>query len=99
MSDEILLCKDCKFSKMSLTDRIFTLNGKVGVSGSMYTCIKAFKPSHDIVDPVVGPKHVKAELTFCEIERQYGNCGSSARNWQPRKKKDLFKLLMKEKHV
>jgi hypothetical protein len=99
MSDEILLCKDCKFSKMNLIDRVFTLNGKVGVIGVMYKCVKTLKPSHDIIDPIVGPKRVKAELSFCEIEREYGNCGLSARNWQPRKKKDLFKLLTREENV
>lgn len=96
--DPVYLCKDCKFSTMSVGNRIFTLNGLVGAKGFMYKCNKTYKPAHDIIDPVVGPEHVKANLTYCEVERKHGDCGPSAKNWTPKKKKDLFKMLTKE-HV
>lgn len=94
--DPVLLCKDCKFSTMSVGNRIFTLNGLVGAKGFMYTCTKTYKPAHDRIDPVVGSEHIKSSTTYCQVERKHGECGPTAKNWVPKKKKDLFKMLTKE---
>ena len=96
--DPVLLCKDCKFSKMSLANRILTFNGVVGAEGFMYRCTKTFKPDRNVIDPVVGPKRVKPELSYCETERKHGDCGPTAKYWTPKHKKDLFKMLTKEDH-
>lgn len=98
MSKEVLLCKDCKFSKMSLTNRIITLNGNLGARGFMYKCTKTYKPGHNIIDPVTGPEYVNPAISYCEVERKHGDCGPTAKNWIPKKKKDLFKMLTKEEH-
>lgn len=98
MSKEVLLCKDCKFSKMTPFNRIVTLNGVVGAKGFMYKCTKTLKPGHNIIDPVTGPEYIKPAISYCEVERKHGDCGPTAKNWVPKKKKDLFKMLTKEEH-
>jgi len=94
--DPVYLCKDCKFSKMNLFNNITTLGGLVGTKGFMYKCTKTYKPAHDVIDPVTGPERVKPEYSYCEVERKHGECGPTAKNWSPKKKKDLFKMLTKE---
>lgn len=97
MSDENLLCKDCKFSKMDVLDTIFTLGGRVGVTSSMYRCSKSIQPAHYINDIVTGLIKINAEIPFCSVERgNHGNCGPTAKHWSPKHKKDLFKVLTKE---
>ena len=97
--DNVYLCKDCKFSKMSVLNTITMLGGRVGAQNFMYKCTKTFKPGRDIIDPVTGPEFVKPELSYCESERKHGECGPTAKNWAPKKKKDLFKMLTKEENV
>lgn len=94
--DPVLLCKDCKFSKMNLFNKITTLGGLVGAKGYMYQCAKTFKPAKDIIDPVTGPEIKKSEMSYCESERKHGDCGPTAKHWVPKHKKDLFKMLTKE---
>lgn len=100
--DEVYLCKDCKFSKMSIANNIFTLGGLVGAKSFMYKCSNAIKPAHEIIDPVFGIEQVKAAMPFCSIERnqdtQNTRCGPLAKYWVPKHKKDLFKALTKEYH-
>lgn len=96
--DPVYLCKDCRFSTMSVGNRIFTLNGLVGSKGFMYKCTKTYKPAYDIIDPVIGPEHIKSSITYCQVERKHGDCGPTAKYWAPKKKKDLFKMLTKENH-
>jgi hypothetical protein len=100
--DEVYLCKDCKFSKISLLNNIVTLGGRIGAKSFMYKCSNAIKPAHDIIDPVHGNEHIKATMPFCTIERtndyQNTRCGPTGKNWAPKHKKDLFKMLTKETH-
>jgi hypothetical protein len=89
-------CKDCRFSKMNLVDIVITLGGTLGVDTSMYRCSKAFKPAEHRTDLVIGPIKINAETPYCSVERAHGDCGKNAKNWSPKKKKDLFKMLTKE---
>ena len=95
-TDNTYLCKDCIHSHISpfaYLSYIFELKEP---QSHWYKCSKTFKDEHEVADPVIGPKNVKPELSYCEIERKYGNCGPDAKNWVPKKKKDLFKMLTKE---
>ncbi len=81
---------------MLIPDRIFTLNGLIGVIDSNYKCTK-FPVKEKIVENMVtGPQKVKAKLPYCEVVRRHGECGQGGKHWQPKHKKDLFKMLMKE---
>ena len=100
MDDEILACKDCIHSRVSLSNRIFTLNGRVGDSEVFYKCAKFPVAAIISSDPVLGIKREKARLPFCSLtRREYGECGENGKYWQPKNKKDLFKMLTKEEHV
>lgn len=94
----VLLCRDCKFSKLGTANIIMTLGGLVGVKDYMYKCSKAVTPAREIIDPVTGPTKIKAEVSYCSVERKHGDCGPTAKNWIPKHKKDLFKMLTKEHH-
>ena len=98
--DEVYLCKDCKFSKMSLFNNIATLGGRIGAKSFMYKCSNAIKPAHEIIDPVHGTERIKAAMPYCTIERgtDFNNtkCGPTGKYWAPKHKKDLFKMLTKE---
>jgi len=96
--DPVYLCKDCKFGKMNVSDTIFTLGGIVGVTDSMFKCTKTAKSAQVITDPVIGHKKVNPEMSYCSVERKYGDCGPNALHWVPKHKKDLFKMLTKESH-
>jgi hypothetical protein len=96
--DTVYICKDCKFGKMDVSDTIFTLGGKVGVTDSMFKCSKTITSAKITVDPVIGHKKVKPEMKYCSVERTYGKCGPEAKYWIPKHKKDLFKMLTKESH-
>jgi hypothetical protein len=91
-------CKDCKHSKMDFIDKVFTLGGRFDVSDVNYKCSKFPKEETIVENMVIGPKKVEARLPYCEIVRRHGECGQNARYWQPKKKKDLFKMLLKENH-
>lgn len=83
---------------MDIMDRIFTLNGLVGVVDTNYKCTKFPKEATVVHNMVTGPEKVKAKLPFCELVRRHGECGQNAKYWQPKHKKDLFKMLTKEDH-
>ena len=89
-------CKDCKHSFTSLGDKIFSLGF---LQSHHYKCIKSFVPAHDEMDPVVGKKRVPKEYKSCAVSRINRDiCGPDAKNWSPKHKKDLFKMLTKEHH-
>lgn len=98
--DPVYLCKDCKFSKMSIANTILTFGGRMGAKGFMYKCSNAITPAHEIIDPVHGAERVKAAMPYCTIERgtDFNNtkCGPTGKYWAPKHKKDLFKMLTKE---
>lgn len=96
--DSVYICKDCKFSKMDISDIIFTLGGNVGVTNSMFMCSKTITSANITVDPVIGHKKIKHEMPYCSVERKWGECGPEARHWIPKHKKDLFKMLTKESY-
>jgi hypothetical protein len=99
--DEVYLCKDCKFSRMSWFNNITTLGGRIGAKSFMYKCSNATKPGYEVIDPVSGLEKVKAAMPYCTVERTtigYRNtkCGPTAKYWKPKNKKDLFKTLTKD---
>jgi hypothetical protein len=83
---------------MSMVDRIFTLNGRVSVYDSNFKCSKFPEAKTVVEDIVLGPIKVKAKLPHCSITRRHGQCGLDGKHWQPKHKKDLFKMLTKETH-
>jgi hypothetical protein len=83
---------------MDFIDKVFTLGGRFDVSDVNYKCSKFPKEETIVENMVIGPKKVEARLPYCEIVRRHGECGQNARYWQPKKKKDLFKMLLKENH-
>jgi hypothetical protein len=98
MAKELFSCKDCKHSTMHLSDKIFTLGGRIGVIDANYKCTKFPEAKTVVEDIVLGSKKVKAKLPYCSIARRHGDCGLDGKYWSPKHKKDLFKMLTKEHH-
>lgn len=99
MSKEVLLCKDCVHSRMDTFIKIFSLNGLLPVDEVHYKCYKFVRPEREIIDMVTGPKKLKEKATFCELARtDPKQCGTEAKFWKPKHKKDLFKMLTKDNH-
>jgi hypothetical protein len=95
-----LLCKDCKHSFMSLSNRIMTLNGIAGANKYTYKCKKAFVDQEVKYDPVLGSEKIKPEYQSCVwVRRPDSPCGPEGKLWAPKHKKDLFKMLAKEYNV
>lgn len=94
------LCKDCIHSRISYFDKfgsyIFEFSAP---KASSYMCSKKFKPEKEIIDPVIGTTKEKSTMTYCSVERKNGNCGPTAKYWQPKHKKDLFKMFQKDYNV
>lgn len=91
-----LLCKDCKYSFVSLGNLFFTFGFP---TSDMHRCRKAFKPNRVVFDPVYGNQNVKGTYRSCNSNRaNYGDCKPIAIMWAPKHKKDLFKMLTKETH-
>lgn len=83
-----LLCKDCKFSKASLIDKLLrnTYNYVCTHPDSWYTP----KP-----DYVLGRSR-PAYFTSCKTQRMWGErCGTDANNWHP---KDTSKVFIYLRH-
>ena len=88
------LCKDCKHSFRTVGRVLaFGLN-----SAHAYQCKKSYKEDHYEPDAVVGQKLVKAGYQSCALFRlgMDGYCGHKAEFWQPKEKKNFFKLIIKE---
>ena len=99
MANSELLCKDCKHGFMSISNKIFTLNGRVGATKYVYKCKKAFVEQEIKYDPVLGAEKIKPEYQSCVwIRRSDGNCGPDGKLWSPKHKKDLFKMITKESY-
>ena len=99
MDNSDLLCKDCKHSCMSLSNRIFTLNGLAGVTKYTYKCRQAYVEEEIKYDPVLGQEKIKPEYQSCIwVRREDGKCGPDGKLWVPKHKKDLFKMLTKESY-
>ena len=86
-----LLCKDCvhSFIKWDEYPNYWILK-----SPYWHRCRKSFKQEEIDFNPVTGGKKLKPTYNQCSFERgREGLCGPSAKNWSPKHKKDLFKLL------
>jgi len=90
------LCKDCKHSFVSLTDRIVSFGFPDSFS---YKCRKSYKPASIEGDPVVGATKVAGGYETCRLTRlSSAICGHQGRLWSPKHKKDFFKLITKENY-
>ncbi len=99
MANSDLLCKDCKHSCMSITNMIFTLNGRFGATKYTYKCRKAYVEEEIKYDPIMGQEKIKPEYQSCLwVRRDDGKCGPEGKLWTPKHKKDLFKMLTKESY-
>jgi len=88
-----LLCKDCKHSFRELSSFVYW------GSGAEWRCRQAFVEEAVEHDPVTGPKTIPAHYLRCASARGSWSdsvCGKQAKLWQPKNKKDLFKLIKKE---
>ena len=89
MSEQIVLCKDCKHSFRKWTD-IFSFYAPL-------RCQKRYFPEMIEVDPVNGPKKVRAHYRTCSSERMFSGrdevCGKQGTLWEPRDKTGFFVYL------
>ena len=87
MSEDIVLCKNCRYSFRTWVDILF--------GSSSLKCRKAFVPEQIKIDPVYGPKKVKAHHELCVIERLHSSdgCNKQGSNWEPKDKKNFFVYL------
>jgi hypothetical protein len=81
---------------MHLSDKIFTLGGRIGVIDANYKCTKFPEAKTVVEDMVLGLRKVKAKLPYCQGVRRYGECGLRGKHWAPKHKRDLFKMLTRE---
>lgn len=88
------LCKDCKHSFRPI-GRILAFGFN---SPHTFMCRKSYTEDHYEPDKVLGKKFVKGGYDPCTLARlTYDDrCGDKARWWQPKEKRDLFKLIVKE---
>lgn len=93
--NEQLLCKDCKHSFQLWYDILFFVDKRYSLR-----CRKSYKTEMSESNPVTGPKIKSAHYETCStarmnyVSKQYDtNCGEAGRWWQPKNKKDLFKLI------
>ena len=94
------LCKDCIHSRISSFGKYGSYILELSApKGHWYKCSKSYKNSRIINDPVVGSSEIKGSMDYCSVARLAGGvCGPNAKQWAPKKKKDLFKMLTKEEH-
>jgi hypothetical protein len=91
MSDT-LLCTDCKHSFRAWYDVVF-----LSPKRHSLRCRQSYKPDETEIDLVTGPKRTAAHYETCGMARlNSGTCGKNGKLWQPKNKKDLFKLIKKE---
>lgn len=95
MSDTEYLCKDCKHCFINLSHIIGSFPGKP--HPILYECRKSLTESYTEANLVIGKRRVPKEYESCMTERILGEkCGPEGRQWAPKHKKDLFKMLTKE---
>ena len=89
-----LLCKDCIHSFVPWKDMP---NYLIHNSPFWVKCRKTEKVVVEDFNPVMGGKLSKPDYKDCMQERRdkHGICGPEAKQWSPKHKKDLFKLLMR----
>ena len=77
MSEDIKFCKDCKYYRLSLTDRIFGLK-------QYGECTKFAKLGSEI-DYIVSGDKTKAQYWPASVNRS-ANCGREAHYFEPKEK-------------
>ena len=97
MSDTEYLCKDCKHSYINPLAKIGSYVFDFRKPGpNWYSCLRSPDPARVEFNSVTGQHSIKKIVPFCELERKHGYCGPEGRQWAPKHKKDLFKMLTKE---
>jgi len=93
MNNSQLLCKDCRHSFVPLTNWIFS------PPKYRYSCRKSLIEDQTVHNPVTGDEHEARRYQSCAVFRMGNsharNCGTDAYYWEPKSKKDLFKLIAK----
>lgn len=90
-----LLCKDCKHSfrrwqdVISLVDKRYSLRCKLTYKEEAVQ--KNYVTGHEI-NPAHYEKCALARLNYSS-KGENGSCGEEGRWWQPKNKRDLFKLI------
>lgn len=89
MSDQIVLCKDCRHSFRKWTDFL-------GFYAPL-RCRKSYTPESVEIDPVDGPTKKRAHYRTCSSERMFSSmeeaCGKQGKLWEPKNKKNFFIYL------
>jgi hypothetical protein len=90
------LCKDCKYSVITLRDQILWAFND---SEHRYSCKKSAEEQEPKINLVTG-KLTKKKTTYelCSVARldaKGSECGPEAKYWAPKHKKDLFRALIK----
>lgn len=88
MSEEVVLCKDCRHS--------FRLIKEILFGYAPLRCRKVFHPAGIKMDPVTGPKKTKAFYEDCSVQRSWAGdnpCGKEGKLWEPKEKKNFFVYL------
>lgn len=91
MTDQQVLCKDCKYAKSSFSDRLMYLFKSMPYY--MYTCTLPeawIEPKTDVVSGMF----TKGKFDFCYNVRLIGSaCGPTGKNWVPKDSKNIFVYL------
>ena len=83
MSDDVKFCKDCKFYKLSLIDRLFGLS-RLG------ECTR-FHKENSRMDYLVSGKKEKLEFWYATVVR-YSQCGSEAHFFERKEPKVKIRI-------
>ena len=100
MQSNDLLCKDCRHSFQTWSDRLLMTNPRHSLR-----CRLSYQTELVEKNWVTGHRVKPPEYELCSSARyQYlskdkdVNCGEQARFWEPKHKTGLFKLIAKEHH-
>lgn len=89
-------CIDCKHCKLDWVDKLFTLFSEA--NEVLYRC---HRPSKKTVSPIFGAQETSLiDYPHCTSERTFNleeRCGTAGKYWQPKHKRDLFKMFDKVK--
>lgn len=91
MSGTTYLCKDCKHSFIPISALLWY--------SSKYSrhCKLSYEEARIDIDPVIGEIKKPGGYQSCSIYRLgMKDCGPEAKFWQPKEKKGLFKLIVKD---
>ena len=87
-----LKCTDCAHARCGGPVNTFLAR----LTGIQYGWQCGLVPVKGEFNPVTGTQEPDSFM-LCASERgKYGQCGADARNWAPRRKQDLFKLLARK---